>query len=59
MEILEKQVDLASSQKSIAPAEVALDHINKFVGYKSKTLIVSLGETKGWLKKLVNEVKLI
>ena len=29
------------------------------MGYKSETLEVTLTETKGWMKKLVNEVKMI
>ena len=41
------------------PGEIALDEINKYVGYKSETLTVTLTETRGWLKKLVNEVKMI
>ena len=40
-------------------SEVKLSEINKFVGYKSKTLTVTLSETKGYLKKLVQEVKTI
>ena len=38
---------------------VNLDDINKYVGYKSKTLRVTLTETSGYLKKLVNEVSMM
>ena len=38
---------------------VDLDEVNKYVGYKSKTLRVTLTETSGYLKKLVNEVSMM
>ena len=33
-----------------------MDEINKYVGYNSKTLRVTLNETSGWLRKLVSQV---
>ena len=45
----------ASSEASL----VNLDDINKYVGYKSKTLRVTLSSTEGYLKKLVNEVSVM
>ena len=50
---------MAATIKSLNRSEVKLCDINKFVGYKSKTLEVTLSETKGYLKKLVQEVKMI
>ena len=50
---------MAASSKSLDPSEVKLGEINKFVGYKSDSLEVTLTETKGFLKKLVQEVKMI
>ena len=38
---------------------VNLDDINKYVGYKTKTLRVTLKQTEGYLKKLVNEVSVM
>ena len=38
---------------------VDLDDINKYVGYKTKTLRVTLKQTEGYLKKLVNEVSVM
>ena len=36
-----------------------LTDINKYVGYQSKNLKVTLTKTGGYLKKLVNEVTMI
>ena len=44
---------MAASTKSLNPSQVKLGEINKFVGYKSDTLEVTLTDTKGFLKKLV------
>ena len=45
------QIQIQQQRESIDLAE-----INKYVGYRSKTLQVSLASTEGYLKKLVNEV---
>ena len=38
---------------------VDLTEVNKYVGYKSKTLKVTLYETSGFLRKMVKEVKML
>ena len=40
-------------------SNVDLDEINKYVGYNSKTLKVTLNETAGWLRKLVSQVNML
>ena len=39
-------------QENTEKKDIQLDKINKYVGYNSATLKVSLSETKGWLKKM-------
>ena len=56
METLNKQIDVLELKG--VDSTVALEHVNKYVGYKSKTLQVTLHETSGYLKKLVNEVNM-
>ena len=42
-------------QENTEKKDIQLDKINKYVGYNSATLKVSLSETKGWLKKMGEE----
>ena len=46
------QLDLALHQQNTEKKDINLDKINKYVGYNSGTLRVTLNETKGWLKKV-------
>ena len=52
-------MNLTATMKGVHKAEVELDSINRYVGYRSQALTVTLTETKGWLRKLVQEVKLM
>ena len=57
MELLQRQI----TQITIQGRDEAVDltDINKYVGYQSKNLKVTLTKTGGYLKKLVNEVTMI
>ena len=60
MDTLHKQIQLQMDKRKESDANmIKLDEINKYVGYKSKTLVVTLTETSGYLKKLVNEVSVM
>ena len=52
-------MDLMQNKNKNNDSVIDLDEINKYVGYKSKTLRVTLTETSGYLKKLVNEVSMM
>ena len=56
METLKGQISLINMQHKREESQVSLDEVNKYVGYQSKTLTVTLQTTSGWLKKLVQEV---
>ena len=51
---MQKQISQIQIQKQTE--SIDLTEINKYVGFQSKTLKVSLTQTEGYLKKLVNEV---
>ena len=53
MLILQKQISQFQIQKQAESIDLLA--INKYVGFQSKTLKVSLTKTEGYLKKLVNE----
>ena len=52
-------MELAAKIKNIPQDEVRLAEINKYVGYQSKHTKVTLRKTKGWVKKMAQEVKLL
>ena len=59
IKVFRNQLEIASNLRKIPKDQVKLAEINKYVGYQSKHTKVTLRKTKGWLKKMAKEVKLL